>query len=142
MAAATKFNCFMTDVAAGLHANALNADTDTLKAYLSNTAPNVATMTRKADLAEIAAGNGYVAGGPDIQNAATKAGAVITVTATDATITAAGGSIGPFQYVIIYNATAAGGPLIQYYDRGSALTLADGDSVLLDFGVNLLQIGG
>jgi hypothetical protein len=40
MASMTKFNQFTADVAAGVHANALTADTDTLKVYLSNTAPS------------------------------------------------------------------------------------------------------
>lgn len=143
MATFTKFNSFITEVANGTHDAFLTADTDTLKAYLSNAAPSASLDSVKADLAEITAGNGYTAGGPDIANAATQTGATITVTATDATITASGGSVGPFQYVVIYNdtPTAPADPLVGYYDYGSAVTLAAGESFTIDFGANLLTLG-
>ena len=44
----------------------------------------------------------------------------------DLTMTA-NGAVGPFQYVIIYNDTAASKPLICYFDYGTAVTLANGD---------------
>lgn len=52
----------MRDLGLGVH----NLDTGALKVYLTNAAPNAATHTVKADLAEIGAGNGYTAGGADI----------------------------------------------------------------------------
>ena len=58
--------------------------------------------------------SGYT-GPVDIQNAASQTGATITVTATDVTITASG-SVGPFQYAVIYNDTAASDPLVGWYD--------------------------
>ncbi|MCH9834480.1 hypothetical protein K0U83_02410 [bacterium] len=139
MAAFNKFNSFITAVAAGTHAGFLNASTDVLNVYLSNATPSASADSVKADLAEIATGNGYT-GPVDIQNAASQTGATITVTATDVTITASG-SVGPFQYAVIYNDTAASDPLVGWYDYGSAVTLAAAETFKVDFGASLLTIG-
>ena len=52
----------------------------------------------------------------------------------------ASGAVGPFRYVAIYNDTAANDELICWYDYGSAVTLASGDTFTLDFGTELLSI--
>lgn len=135
-----KFQSAITKIAAGTFANALNADTDVLKVYLSNAAPNVATHDEKADIAEIAAGFGYTAGGNDVQNAASTATGTITVVGTDFVITAAGGSIGAFRYAILYDDTVANDPLIGYWDYGSAVTLQDGETFTVDFGAALFSV--
>lgn len=139
MAAFNKFNSFITAVAAGTHAGFLNASTDVLNVYLSNATPSASADSVKADLAEIATGNGYT-GPVDIQNAASQTGATITVTATDVTITASG-SVGPFQYAVIYNDTAASDPLVGWYDYGSAVTLAAAETFKVDFGASLMTLG-
>lgn len=143
MAAFNKFNHFMTDVAAGVHVNALNADTDTLKVYLSNTAPNAGTMATKSQLAEISATGSYPAGGGDTQNAATTTTGVITVVGTDYTFTASGGTIGPFQYAVLYNDTpsAPADPLIGWWDYGTPVTLQDGETFKVDFGASMFSLG-
>ena len=142
MASFVKFHQFVEDVAAGVHANALGADTDTLRCYLSNAAPSQADDAVKADLAEISAENGYSAGGPDMQNAASVSSGVITVAGSDATITASEGTVGPFRYVVLYNdtPTSPADPLIGYWDYGSAITLQDGESFTIDVGANLFTI--
>lgn len=140
MSAFVKFHSATTKLAAGVFVNALNADTDVLRAYLSNAAPNVATHDEKADIAEISIANGY-AGAVDIQNAATTTNGVITVVATDFVITASGGTIGPFQYVPVFDDTVANDPLIGYYDYGSPITLQDGETFTVDFGASLLTVG-
>lgn len=138
MAAAVKFQKFVRDLGLGVH----NLDTGALKVYLTNAAPNAATHTVKADLADIAAGNGYVAGGADITGVYAESAGTGTLTATDVTFTASGGTIGPFRYAILYNdtPTSPADPLIQYWDYGSAITLADGETFTVDFGASVLTL--
>lgn len=138
MVAFTRFEKFSEDLAEKVH----NLDTDTLKVYLSNTAPNVATHAVKTDLAEITNANGYAAP-VDTQNATSRTGAVTSVTGVDFTVTAAGGSVGPFRYAVLYNDTPASplDPLIGYWDYGSGVTLADGESFTVDFGTSMFTVG-
>ena len=140
MATFVKFQDFVEQLGKGVHK--LHAAGDTFKVYLSNTAPNVATHTVKADIAEISAGNGYTAGGVDIQNDLSESGGTATATAVDVVITASGGSIGPFRYAIIYNdtPTTPTDPLVSYYDYGAAITLADGESLTIDFGASFFTL--
>jgi hypothetical protein len=51
----------------------------------------------------------------------------------DLTLTASGGSVAAFQNIVIYDDTAANDELVGYYSYGSDLTLANGESLLLDF---------
>lgn len=140
MATFNKFNSFITAVVAGTHNACLSADTDTLKIYLSNAAPSASLDSLKADLAEITNENGYTAP-VDVENAATQTGDTITVVGTDKIIAAAGGTVGPFRYVVLYNDTATSDPLIGWWDYGSAITLQDLESFTTDFGASLFALG-
>lgn len=124
MAAANKFQNFVQALAEKEH----NCSTDAFHIYLTNATPDATADAVKADLAEIGAGNGYTAGGPDTQNTGAEATGTYTLTGTAATITASGGTIGPFRYVVLYNNTHASDALVVWWDYGSALTLNDGDS--------------
>lgn len=137
MAAFNKFNCASEDIAEGVH----DFDAHTLKILLTNTAP-VATNTVKANLTEISAGNGYTAGGFDVQNATSRTGGVTSVTGVDVTMTASGGDIGPYRYVVLYNdtPTSPADPLIGWWDKGASGTLTSGQSDLFDFGSSLFTI--
>ena len=130
MAAFNKFNSFVEALAEKKH----DLGADTLKVLLTNTAP-VATNSVKADLTEISAGNGYTAGGNTaaVTSSAQTSGTYKLVLGDPTTWTASGGSIGPFQYAVLYNDTAANDELIGYWDYGSAVTLADGESFAVDF---------
>lgn len=130
MPAFNKFNDFVEQCLTGTH----DFTSHTFKLALSNTAP-VATNTVLADITQITAGNGYVAGGPTIANVTlAETSGTATVTMDDPVITASGGSIGPFQYFVIYNDTATGDPLVGWYTRTeSAVTLSDGETITLDF---------
>lgn len=136
MATQNKFNVFTTDLASGVHD--FTAAGHTVKALLTNTAP-VATNTVIANITEISAGNGYTAGGVDIENDVTTATATASLTGVDKTITASGGSIGPFRYVVLYNSTATGSPLISWADAGQT-TLNDGEDFTIDFPATILDI--
>jgi hypothetical protein len=130
MATFNKFNSFVEHLAEGVH----NLGADTLKVMLTNTAP-VATNSVKANLTEITAGNGYTAGGTaaSITSSGQTSGTYKLVLG-DVVITASGGSIGPFRYAVLYNdtPTSPADPLIGYWDYGSALTLANGESITWD----------
>ncbi len=140
MAAYNKFQVFPEDLAEGVHQ--LQAAGHTLKAYLSNATPSASLDAVKADLAEISGGNGYTAGGHDIQNDTSRSGGTLSVLAVDIVITASGGTVGPFQYVVIYNdtPTSPADPLMCWYDYGSAITLQIGETFTIDFGAALATI--
>jgi len=135
MATYNKFQDFVEQLGLGTH----NLNTDTLKVMLTNSAP-VATNTVKTDITEISAGNGYTAGGDDITNTYTESGGTATLAATDVTFTASGGTIGPFQYAVIYNDTAASDNLVCWFDYGSSITLNDTETFTVDFGASLATI--
>lgn len=132
MAAFTKYNCFVENLAEKVH----NLGADTLKVMLSNTAPNVSTHTVRADATEISGGNGYTSGGnAAAQSASAQSGGTYALALGDpATWTASGGSIGPFRYAILYNdtPTSPADPLIGYWDYGSSITLAAGETFTVD----------
>ncbi len=130
MASFQKFNSFVEALAEKTH----NLGSDTLKVLLCNTAP-VATNTIKANLTEITAGNGYTAGGSaaSITSSAQTSGTYKLVLGDPTTWTASGGSIGPFRYAVLYNDTATNDELIGFWDYGSSITLAAGESFAVDF---------
>jgi len=138
MAAFNKFDQYVKDHIDGVHK--FKAADDLLKVYLSNAVPSQTLDLIKTDLAEIIAENGYTAGGDDIQNDTSKSGATSSLTAVDVTVTASAGTIGPFQFIVAYNDTPITplDPLISWWDRGSALTLQDGESHTTDFGATVL----
>jgi hypothetical protein len=131
MAAFQKFNQFVEDVAKGVH----NLNTGTLKVMLVNTAP-VAANSVKADLTEISAANGYTAGGnaAAFTSGVQTAGTYKLVLADPAVWTAAGGTIGPFRYAVLYNdtPTSPADPLIGFWDYGSSITLQIGETFTAD----------
>lgn len=137
MAAYNKINDFVEQLCKGVHQ--LHAAGHTLKVMLTNSAP-LATNTVKADLTDISAGNGYTAGGTDVQNDLSEASGTATASAVDVTWTASGGTIGPFRYAALYNdtPTSPADPLIAWWDYGSAITLNDGESFTVDFSANSL----
>lgn len=131
MAAYNKFNAFVEYL---LITKAIDLDADTFKVMLTNTAP-VATNSLKADLTEISAGNGYTAGGTATTIAHSRTGGTSKITGTDVVFTAAGGSIGPFRYAVLYDDTPASPlkPLVAWWDYGSSITLADTETFTVDF---------
>lgn len=152
MASFNKFNVFTTDVASGVH-QLQTGTTHDFKVLLTNTVPNAAdtivdtttatcTVKSTSNAAEIAAGNGYtkkgISGGTVTGSGS--AGTFKFVLGTDPVWTATG-AVGPFRYAVLYNdtaATTATRPVIGWWDYGSAVTLATGET----FTVDLDQTGG
>lgn len=131
MAAFNKFQNFVQDLAEKKH----DLSADAIHVYLSNAVPSASADAVKADLAEISAGNGYTADGIDTLNTGAEATGTYTLTGTKAVWTASGGSIGPFQYVVLMNFTQATPlkPLIGWWDYTSALTLLTGETFSVKF---------
>lgn len=129
MATFNKFNAFVEAVVEGK----INLATDTLKVMLTNTAP-VATNSVKTDLTEISAGNGYTAGG----NQATQASSAQTsgtykLVLNDPATWTATGAVGPLRYAVLYSDTATSKDLIGWWDYGSSISLANGETFKVDF---------
>lgn len=130
MATFNKFQQFAEDVPEKVH----NLGADTLKVMLTNTAP-VATNSIKSNLTEISAGNGYTAGGTatTITSSAHTTGTYKLVV-TDVVFTATG-AVGPFRYATLYNdtPTSPADPLIGWWDYGTSISLANGETFTVDF---------
>jgi hypothetical protein len=134
MAAFNKFNSFVSDLAQKVH----NLNSDSLKIMLTNTAP-VASNTIRSNLTEIAAGNGYTAGGTVASFVSgTDAAGTYRLILSPVSWTASGGSIGPFEFAVLYNSSTANGNLIGWWDYGTTVTLTNGNT----FTVALDQTNG
>jgi hypothetical protein len=131
MASFNKFNAFVEYLAEGK----MNLETDALKIVLTNTAPSAANSVF-GDLTEISGGSGYTAGGNAVTVASSgQTSGAYKLVLDDLTITASGGSIGPFRYFVLVDTTPTtpNKPLVGWWDYGSAMTLADCESVTVDF---------
>jgi hypothetical protein len=129
MASFNKFNAFVEAMAEKAH----NLGADTLKVMLTLTAPTSSNAV-KADLTEISAGNGYTAGGTtSAQSSSAQSSGTYKLVIADVTFTASGGAIANFRYAVLYNDTATNDELIGYWDYGSTVTLAAGESFTVDF---------
>lgn len=126
-----KFQDYAEQLNKGVH----HWNTDTFKVMLVNSPAPVATNTIKADLTEIAAGNGYSAGGTATTAAESETGGTSTQTGTQVVFTASGGSIGPFRYAVLYNdtATSPADALVAWWDYGSSITLLDTETFTAKF---------
>ncbi len=126
-----KFNTFVVDLANKIH----NLGADALKVALSDVAP-VATNAVLADITQIATGTGYPSGGLT-SNAvsSSQVAGVYTLIRGNVAVTANGGSIGPFRYLVLYNSTPTSPlkPLISWYDYGSEINLSAGETFVAAF---------
>lgn len=111
--------------------------TDTFMVALASDAPVVATDNVIGDITQVANGNGYTTGGIDSQNNSTRSGATITETAVDTVWTGSGAGFGPFRYAVRWDDTAAADNLINYWDYGSAISVALGETFTVDFGASV-----
>ena len=129
MATFTKFNSFVEALAEKTH----NLGSDQLKIALTNTDPT-ASVTNYAGLtAPLATTNlsGATPFNVTTSSSAQTSGTYKLVCA-DLVLTATG-AVGPFRYVVLYNDTAAADEVIGYYDYGSSISLANGETFTIDF---------
>ena len=135
MATYTKFNSFVEALAEKVH----NLSTNTLKVALTNSAPS-ASNTVLADITQIS--YTYCSSRALTVSSSAQSGGTYKLVVSDLVLTASGGTVGAFRYVVIYNETAPSNELIAYFDYGSSITLNDTETLTLDFdGTNgLLQL--
>ncbi len=130
MASYNKFNVFVADVANKVH----NLGSDTLRVALSNSAPSATDSVLQTEISYTNLSTRTIT-----TTSSTQTSGTYKLILTDLVLTATG-AVGPFRYVTIYNNTAS--KLIGWYDYGSSISLASGDTFTVDFdGTNgLLQL--
>lgn len=142
MATFNKFNQFVEDLAHGVHNFSTTlSPQDTCRVALTAAAnAPVATNSVLADLTEISYTN--LSSRILTKSSSGQTSGTYTLLFNDLVLTASGGSVGPFRYVVMYNdtPTSPADPLIGWYDYGSNLTLADGESLTIDFTTSTLTI--
>ena len=126
MAAFTKFQPFVEALAEKKH----NLGSDTLKIALTSSAPSVANSVL-TDITEISYTN--LSARTITTTSSAQTSGTYKLVLADLTLTASGGSVAAFRYIVLYNDTATNDDLIGYYDYGASITLTDGNSVTLDF---------
>ena len=140
MAAFEKYDQFAVDLAAGVHI--LTTAGSLLKIALSNTAPTVATNALLSDAAEIAYTNCNLVAQQDTANIGSETPAgTWDVAGTDIIVTATG-AVATFQWVILWNDTPTSplDPLIGFWNYGSGVTLANGETFTVNFGASMFTV--
>lgn len=143
MAAFNKINGFVENLAEKVH----NLGSDAITLALSNTAPGSestpptgATSTAiLANVTQISYTN-LSSRVLTVTSSAQSAG-TYSLVASDLVLTASG-AVGPLRYIYVYNdtPTSPADPLIGYYDYGSSISLASGETFTFDLGTELLTL--
>jgi len=136
MASFNKFQQFVEDVYKGVH-NFTSDRTCSVTVALCNAAnAPVATNSVLANLTQISYTNlsSRIVTGVTAEHTT----GTVTLTANDLVLTASGGAVAAFRYIVLYNddPTSPADPLIGWYDYGSDLTLQDGETLTIDFGAS------
>lgn len=131
MATYNKFDQFVEDLCKKVH----NLATDQMKIALTNTAP-VAGNSVYTDLTSPLATTNLSGATP--YNVTTtsceQTSGTVKFILADLVLTATG-AVGPFRYVVLYNdtPTSPADPLIAWWDYGSSISLANGETFTVDF---------
>ena len=122
----------------------IDLENDTFKVALTNTAMDAESDGAYADFTDLSTAGGYTAGGNAAAGSWARSGATSTFTNTDPTTwTATAAGIGPFRYAVLYDDTPAAGAdkcIVGWWDYGSSITLASGETFVVDFGASTLTI--
>ena len=133
MATITKFDNFVQALAEKVH----DLENDVLKVALTNVAP-ASTNLVLSDITEV--DYSHCSNRTITVLSSSQTNGVYSLACEDLTLTASGGTVGPFRYIVFYNDSAVNDDLIGWADYGATITLNDNDSFLLDFDTNLLTI--
>jgi hypothetical protein len=133
MATFNKFNAWaenMVEVA--------NLGTDTFVIALTNSAPS-ATNSVLADITPISYTN--LSSRTLTTASSSQTSGTYTLAFNDLTLTASG-AVATFRYVVIYDdtPTSPADPLVGWYDYGSSITMASGETLLIDFGASVISL--
>lgn len=139
MATATKFYQFSEDLCKGVH-NFTSDSTCTVTVALCAAAnAPVVTNSILANLTQISYTNlsSRVITGVTAEQTTGS----VTVTGDDLVLTASG-AVATFRYVVFYNddPTSPADPLIQFYDHGSDVTLANGETYTVNFSTGITTV--
>src|SRR6478735_315619 len=134
MASFTKLNGFVENLAEKV----FNLGSDALVIAITNTAPGSestpptgATSTAiLANLTQITYTN--LSSRSVTTSSSAQSGGTYNLVLTDLVLTASG-AVGPMRYFYLYDDTAASDQLIGYWDYGSSISLATGETVTVDF---------
>lgn len=129
MATYNKINAFVENMAEGVH----NLGTGQLVVALCAAAnAPVASNSVLADLTQISYTN--LSSRNITTSTSSQTSGTYNLVLTDLTLTASG-AVATFRYVAIYNdtPTSPADPLICWYDHGSDVTLANGETFTIDF---------
>jgi hypothetical protein len=136
MATYNKFDQFMEDVFKGVHNFTSDATSTITVALCAAANAPVAGNSVLADLTQISYTNlssRVITGVTAEQTSGT-----VHLTGTDLVLTASG-AVATFRYVALYNddPTSPADPLIAWYDYGSNVTLANGETFTIDFATDI-----
>jgi hypothetical protein len=136
MASFQKFNSFVEAVAEKVHN--LQADALVVALCAAANAP-VATNSQLSNLTQISYTN--LSSRSVTTSSSSQSSGTYKLVCADLVLTASG-AVAAFRYTVLYNDTATNDELIGFWDYGSDLTLANGETFTVDFdGTNgVLQI--
>jgi hypothetical protein len=139
MATFNKSNQFVEDLCKGVHNFTSDATSTITVALCAAANAPVAANSVLADLTQV----GYTNLSSRVVTGVTaeQTTGTVALTGTDLVLTASG-AVATFRYVALYNddPTSPADPLIGWYDYGSDVTLANGETFTIDFATNILTI--
>jgi hypothetical protein len=122
-----KFYSFVEQLAEKEH----NLQSDALTLALTNSAPTsgVASLTGITQISYTGTSSSRVLTG----KTSAQSNGLYKLIADDIIITGNLGTVGPFQYVVLYNATHSTTGVVGWWDYGSSITLQSGETLTVDF---------
>ena len=124
MATYNKFNAWAETMV-----EAANLASDQFVIALTDSAP-IASNSALADITQISHTN--LSSRNVSTTSSSQTSGTYTLVLADLVMTASG-SVGPFRYVVLYDDTVAGDPLVGWWDYGSSITMANTETFTVDF---------